>query len=1505
MEFVKFKEELKKLFGDRITDERVKLFYDLVIASKDRVVIKTHTDDLPIGIIVVIDDIPFVVGTLKLFLERNSVGYSEILSLLYEGRLVNWVKIDKPVNLKEDVLERLKYILTALSYMVDDFAIMKKVLREAMVDIEYLIDVGKVEQNLAEEISLFLDWLREDNFVFFGYLEVEKVNGEFVVSDRYGVLREEFLGKIPFRESEIFEMLFDVENFVIVDKLSQNSFIHRPGKLDVVAVKKVLEDGSLDGWRVWLGLLTRKAISSKGSDIPLIRRKLIDVIMKREILYGSYEYKQLKEIFDAIPVEELFVMSPEEVNEVVDLIHSTKDVRKTSTFIRMRKRQGILSVMVILPADRLSVKVSDEVREALKSFLSSEYVDYRMTIHENIGILHYFLTPGRGVDDTVLREIEVAVEGIVSYWDDRLFEALMSKYKAGWDLLWQKYVKAFPEEYKKVTSPTEAVVDIERLEVILSGEVPIGVRVKEDLVKIYSVNPLRLSDVVTVFENFYITVFDHVTFEITVDEKTCYIYTYYIMVKNQSPLKHSVIPKFEEALENVMMNLVESDPLNGLVVVGGLSWKEVDVLRTYRNYIRQIKPQIAYATTYAAFLNYPELAKFLVNLFDIKFNPHLNCSFTERLQLFEDKKREFHKLLMAVPTLAEEKIFRTYLNAIEATVRTNFYKDKESHYISIKVDCSKIEGMPHPSPFVEVYIHSINTEAVHLRNGKIARGGIRWSDRYDDFRTEILSLMRTQIFKNSIIVPTGAKGGFVVKGHGDDAVVKAYTDFIKGLLDITDNLVNGKVVKPKDVVCYDGDDYYLVVAADKGTAKMSDLANSIAKSYGYWLYDAFASGGSTGYDHKEYGVTAKGAWVCVKRHLYEIGKNPDRDIITVIGIGDMSGDVFGNGMLYSKNIKLLAAFNHKYIFIDPDPDPEVSYKERLRLFIEGRDWDGYNQELISRGGGVYRRDARSIKLSDRAREILGTEKVEVSGEDLIKLILTMEADLLWNGGIGTYVKSSLESHFDVKDPHNDNVRVDAKDLKVKVVAEGGNLGFTQKARVEFALKGGKINMDSIDNSAGVNTSDYEVNLKILLNQLLAEGVITEEDRVKIIKGVVNEVMERVYSNNYSQSIAIGLDCIRSVEDPDDFIIAINELESDGVLDRNEMFLPTNTEYMQRVVRGIGLTRPEVAQLISCEKIWLKEKLLTSNVLKHSYFDRFVLSYFPETISNNYKDYVIRHPLRTEIVATTLVNRIVDTMGVTFVHSMRFKNGVEPHEIVSSFVIAEGIVGLDDLVKRVASFDGLVDPNVQYMVYLDVTKTIKNMVVWSSYFVGDWLPLKDVIEKYRSMTTIFKRYLVTKASMSLDDPVARKRNYYVSAGFPNDVATEFAVVSLLADSMDVITLSEYTKLDVEFTASIYDMVTKVFKLDEVINALDRAPKKDRWDWRFYNTVRRDVYIVRRKLVERAVRCMKSEGEFDVERFNDECFSFMRAVVDDVESLILSSRNDMIPWAVVVRRMKDML
>ncbi len=1538
--FEAFPRSLLAVIGDKGVDERVKLMWDFYKIRKEEIAVRYIRYKDSFFIETLMDDQVFLVDTVELTLKRWNIPYRAVVHPIIpavrdnngelldidddKGSLESFIHVEILPGVEEDRIKKcvsaLKSILSMTKAMVEDFVKMKKKVKDAVNDIEFLADAGKLSREDASEYALFLEWIIDDNFVFFGYGKALEKDGEieFVNEKGLGVLRESLLKDTFLDFEEIRETLKKAKDIVFMDKLSIDSPIHRSGKIDILASRIVSEEGEFIGWSYWVGLLTKKAISSKGGDVPLLRRKLVEILSRRNVVYASHDYKRIVEIFNSIPMEDLLLSSVEEIDEVIDIVMEMGLEKEISVAIR-RKKKGLISVLVLLPEEKFSMAVSDSIKQLLMKKFEADYVDERFSIYEEaIAFLYFFLTPQKDVYIIDPDEIKAEIEKLTADWDDLFRDALKENFPDSWEHLFVKYAPSFPMDYKATVSASEAVEDVKFLEEVFEHKsIKVAIYEKEgfSFIKIYSHEELKLSDVVPILENFYLSIWDEKPFEIEFPSgDKHYLHIYRVLTKENELIEEKTYDKLSDAIIAVMNRVVESDPLNNLVIKADFDWKSVDVLRTYRNYIRQIVPSIAYSTAYSAFRSYPDITRLLWDYFDTKFNPELGFSHEERASKLEDIEERYYDSLSQVFSISEDKVFRTYFNAIKSTIRTNYYKrNKKCHYISIKIDCKSIAEMPLPRPMYEIYVHERGVEGVHLRGGKIARGGIRWSDRPDDFRTEILGLMKTQMIKNAIIVPTGAKGGFIIKlryynvkdrEDVERLVKEKYSIFIRGLLDLTDNIVDGEVISPSDVIRYDDDDPYLVVAADKGTARLSDVANSIAREYNFWLDDAFASGGSTGYDHKKMGVTAKGAWVCVKRHFMEMGVNPEEDVITVVGIGDMSGDVFGNGLLRSRTVKLIAAFNHRVIFLDPDPDPEKSYQERLRLFREVKDWDHYNPDLISTGGGVFRRDAKEIRLSPEAKRALSTDKDVVSGEELIKIILKADVDLLWNGGIGTYVKASFESHAEVGDPPNDNVRVDAKDLRVKVVGEGGNLGFTQKARVEYALNGGRINMDAIDNSGGVDTSDHEVNIKILLSTPVKKGELSWDERNKLIFDIADEVLESVLKDNYSQSLSISLDVLRSKEDIDPFIDTIGRLIDDGLIDPQEVYLPKKKELKSRWEKGLGLLRPELAMLIGYEKRWVKEKLRGSSLLKASYLDDYLYNYFPKTIRERFAEYIPSHPLRDEIVLTCIVNSIVDQAGISFFTKMERDHGAKVEEVTASYVMMDGILDACNLRERIYSLDFKVDAHVQYKALLDIENTIEELVKWSHFFVGDWLPLKNVVEKYCDEIKKLKASIVALLSDHEKEEFIKRKEFYAKSGFPDDLASDIAVIPFLSNAMDIITLSEAVEMDPLMLSGIYFTISHKFGIDEVEEAIVKEERLSKWDHLAYSLLHRDLYRVRRALVERFIKFMRDKNK-DVDEFMAKeihHWEEIRRLMDEAKKEKAKGPS---VWYVIIRRMREII
>jgi glutamate dehydrogenase len=984
----------------------------------------------------------------------------------------------------------------------------------------------------------------------------------------------------------------------------------------------------------------------------------------------------------------------------------------------------------------------------------------------------------------------------------------------------------------------------------------------------------------------------------------------------------------ENAFSATWRGEAEVDGFNALVLYAGVTWREVVVLRTYAKYLRQAGTVFSQEYMETTFLTYPEIASLLVRLFAVRFDPRQHLSEEDRATRAKELVTAIGTALEEVTSLDQDRILRSFLTLIQATLRTSFYQRSDDgrpkSYTAFKLDPQAIPELPAPRPRFEIFVYSPRFEGVHLRFGAVARGGLRWSDRREDFRTEILGLVKAQMVKNAVIVPTGAKGGFVLKRAGlagdRDEAVSCYQLFITALLDVTDNLDGGKIVPPQDVVRHDGDDPYLVVAADKGTATFSDIANEISLRCGFWLGDAFASGGSAGYDHKRMGITARGAWESVRRHFREVtsgsgqhGAELGIDVqsmdFTVVGIGDMSGDVFGNGMLLSEHIKLVAAFDHRHIFLDPNPDPETSYVERQRLFALPRSsWDDYDKTLLSEGGAVFPRSAKSIPLTPQVRAALqiSDDVLKLAPNELIKAILRARVDLLWNGGIGTYVKASTESHLDVGDKTNDGLRINGREVGAKVVGEGGNLGLTQRGRIEYALHGGRIATDFIDNSAGVDCSDHEVNIKILLGRVAANGELTRGSRNALLAEMTDEVADLVLNDNYAQAVALGNARTQSRSLLPVHRRLIADLERRGQLNRVLEALPTDEELDVRGESGLGLTSPEFAVLLSYAKIVLKADILDSGLPDEEWTHDVLMDYFPTPLRERYSQEMTEHRLRREIVTTALVNEAVNRGGTSFFFRAVEETGASAADVLRAYVVVRDLYGLGELWRAVESLDNVVSPRAQTAVYLAVRRLLDRAVRW---LVTNRRPPIDVPAEIERMQPGVARLLPELGTLFRGTERETLREHVASLvkqGLPETVADFSARVTYGFGILDVVEVALNTGRDVNEVAGVYFLLSERFRVDDVLSKISALPREDRWQTLARMALRYDLYAALAELTAQVLATASPEGSAEHrvtewERANAASITRTRNAISEVDD----SRVDLAALSVLLRQVRTLV
>ncbi|MCW8451409.1 NAD-glutamate dehydrogenase [Legionella quinlivanii] len=1020
---------------------------------------------------------------------------------------------------------------------------------------------------------------------------------------------------------------------------------------------------------------------------------------------------------------------------------------------------------------------------------------------------------------------------MLNHWKDELNQQVLKQFghKKG-ELISKKYYNAFPLTYSAQNQISAALQDIDYIEK-LSDEHRLQINLYEQEgdvfplhLKLYQYQAfIPLSDILPMLENMGLHTQRENPYQLMLDGKhSVWINDFVINYTNPQCLNiHEVEGNFEEAFIKICNGECENDGFNKLVLTAGLNWREITIIRSYAKYMQQMGIRFSPAYIEKTVENNALLARDLVNLFKLKFALKQNSSTKKQLK---ELKNKIKAELEAITSLDEDRIMRLYWHLIKASLRTNYFQTtsdgKAKEYLSIKLHSTEIPDLPLPKPLYEIFVYSPRFEGIHLRSAKVARGGLRWSDRREDFRTEILGLMKAQVVKNSVIIPSGAKGGFVLKmvppGVSREILLKevifCYQSFIRGLLDLTDNLVNDQCVSPANTTCYDDNDPYLVVAADKGTASFSDIANGISAEYGFWLGDAFASGGSSGYDHKKIGITARGAWESVKRHFRELDINIENQDFTVVGVGDMSGDVFGNGMIYTPHIRLIAAFDHRHIFLDPNPDAIISYEERVRLFnLPLSSWEDYNPQLISTGGGVFRRSVKSIVLSPEVKEALGTQKNAMTPNELIQAILRAPVDLLFNGGIGTYVKASSESHADVGDKTNEFCRVNGNELRCRVVGEGGNLGCTQLGRIEYALQGGLINTDFIDNAAGVNCSDHEVNIKILLDKEIQKGHLTEKKRNQLLVKMTDEVAELVLNDNYNQALIMSISSLSAQRYGSLYQAYIKELESSGLLNRANEYLPDDKKMVERKAAGQCLTRPELAVLLAYSKIHLTQELLKSEISDDPYFIHCLESAFPARLAKLYPQSMCEHRLRREIVATQLSNQIVNVAGMTFIYRMSVETGASIPNIARAYSVSASIYDTHNLQYLIDSTNFKIPVQTQYDLMHQIRQLLNLSTHWflrNNRLNGD---IHQIIEHYGSSIKKLESLIPTLIVGVTKDYMQKIVNQFVEAGLAADMAQKIAIARPLYTALNVIEVSTQNKLNLTKTAEVYFQIGGRFNL----------------------------------------------------------------------------------------------
>jgi glutamate dehydrogenase len=1388
------------------------------------------------------------------------------------------IEIDRETDVEDlaAIEDALAKVLRDVQEAVEDWERMNAQARQIIEDLEK--NPPPLPEEEISEGKALLEWLADDHFTFLGYREYHlEADGDddilrAVPGTGFGILRADqdmspSFGKLP----PLVKAKAREKTLLVLAKANSKATVHRPAYLDYVGVKTFDENGDVVGERRFLGLFSSAAYTESLTRIPVLRQKARQVIDRAGFDPLSHTGKALMDVLETYPRDELFQTPVDELVPIAEAVLHTRDRRQVRLFIRKDVYGRFYSCLVYLPRDRYTTAVREKISSILKSQLGGESIEYTARISESmLARLHFVVRPPKGelVGEFDQADLERRLAEAARSWRDDLLAAINSEFgEEEGARLGRLYADSFPEAYKEDYAPRSGAVDIGRLEA-LEGDAALSLSFYERMdaahgearLKVFRVGPpLSLSQVLPALSAMGVEVIDERPYELEGPPRPSYIYDFGL--RYSRPLPTGARELFQDTVDAVWDGRTESDGFNALVLAAGLTWRQVLLLRAYAKYMRQGGTPFAQDSIEEALRSNVDITRLLVRLFEARFDPGRNGDIApdneSRVGTMAELEDRINSALEEVASLDHDRILRSYLTVVKATLRTNFYQEAEhgepKGYLSLKLDPSAIPDLPEPRPKFEIFVYSPRVEGVHLRFGAVARGGLRWSDRRDDFRTEVLGLVKAQMVKNTVIVPVGAKGGFYCKqlpdpSHRDAWLaegVACYKTFICGLLDITDNLVGGENVPPERVVRHDSDDSYLVVAADKGTASFSDIANEISADYDFWLGDAFASGGSAGYDHKAMGITARGAWVSVRRHFREMGVDCQNEDFTAVGIGDMSGDVFGNGMLLSEHIRLVAAFDHRDIFLDPDPDASPSFAERKRLFEMPRSsWNDYDTSLISEGGGVYSRSQKSIPISPQVRRALGIddEVTSMTPAELMRAILLAPVDLLWNGGIGTYVKSSAETNGDVGDKANDPIRVDGGDLRCRCVGEGGNLGLTQAGRVEYARKGGRINTDFIDNSAGVDTSDREVNIKILLDRVVAQGDLTGKQRNELLESMTDEVAELVLEDNYEQNLALG-----GAEANASGLLHVHEdwmrrLERQGLLNRQLEFLPSRKQVVERMDRGQGLTAPELAVLLAYTKIVLADELVESDLPDDPFLRSDLFSYFPGKMRQSYRQQMNEHPLRREIVVTQIVNALVNGAGMTYFHRLSNETGATPTEIARANFLAREIYGSRGLLEEIASYDNKIDAAVQTRMRLEVRTLVERASRW--LLTNRRPPMdSDAIVDFFEVTVqrVMEQLpeLLTGRELEAFD---KRRKALLDASVPEDLAPRIAALPPAYAILGVVDTARRDELDPLEVARLHYTLGERLGLPALASRILALPRKDRWQTMARAALRDELHSV---------------------------------------------------------------
>ena len=1477
---------------------------------------------------VVTDDMPFLVDSITMALTRRGRSIhlvvhpqfvvrrdvaGELLEVcdiresdpavaeMPDALVESWmhIEVDRETDpaAQQAITDELRNVLRDVREAVEDWPRMRQRAEEIAAELEKA-QLPVPDEEVAEAQEL-LRWLADNHFTFLGYREytLETIDGDDVLravtGSGLGILRadQELSGSFA-KLSPGVRARAREKRLLVLTKANSRATVHRNTYLDYVGVKAFDESGEVVGERRFLGLLTGPAYTESVLRIPVLRTKAQQVLERSGFAPTGHSGKDLMQVIETYPRDELFQISVDELLSIALSVVHLQERRQLRLFVRADIYGRYLSCLVYLPRDRFNTTVRLRLQDILLNAIGGRTIDHTALVSESLlARLHFVIriAPDQTLPELDVPALEKQLAAATRAWSDDFSDALadqVGEEKAA--RLLRRYRDAFPEAYKEDFPARTAVADLIRFEELPDEDglgmnlyQPIGGAANERRFKIYRTgSPISLTQVLPILSRMGVEVIDERPYEILrrddSTEAPAWIYDFGLRYQGRQAADVSGRKElFQDAFSAVWRDEAESDGFNALVLQAGLSWREASILRAYAKYLRQAGSTFSQNYLEECMSTYVDIASMLVELFETRFDPE---RFVDDLAGREAAAKEIvvriERALDDVASLDQDRIVRSFLALVQATLRTNYYRvissERSSTALAFKLNPLAIPDLPDPRPMFEVWVCSPRVEGVHLRFGAVARGGLRWSDRREDFRTEVLGLVKAQAVKNAVIVPVGAKGGFVAKRLPDPAVnreawlaegVESYKTFIRGLLDVTDNrAADRSIVPPPHVVRHDTDDPYLVVAADKGTATFSDIANGVAIDYGFWLGDAFASGGSAGYDHKAMGITARGAWESVKRHFREMGRDCQTADFTCVGIGDMSGDVFGNGMLLSEHTRLVAAFDHRHIFLDPNPDAAVSYTERQRLFELPRStWADYKPELISEGGGVHPRAAKRIELTPQVRKCLGIDDsiTEMTPPDILRAILMAPVDLLWNGGIGTYVKASNESHADVGDKANDAIRVNGAELRCRCVGEGGNLGFTQLGRIEYAIsgaggEGGRINTDAIDNSAGVDTSDHEVNIKILLDGIVRDGDLTDKQRNELLAAMTDEVGQLVLANNYRQNVALASGSYQAVNLAHVHRTYVAKLESEGKLNRALEFLPSDQRFAERIQAGRGLTNPELSVLLAYTKNLMYGELLDTSLPDDPYLRNALHSYFPTDLRERYPDRINEHPLRREIVTTLVVNDLVNEAGTTFAYRLCMETGGTTEDLARAHTVASVVYRIPELMAEVSALDNVASAEIQTRMRLEGRTITERATRWLTVNRRPPIDIAWQIEFFKAPIARLLDELPDVIVGRELDLYTERRARLVKAGVPDDLATRVAVLPPAYAGLGIVEAAVATGTDLIEVARVHFKLGEHLALGQLLERIVALPRTDRWQTMARAALRDEVHAVQTALTAQIIQ-----------------------------------------------------